>query len=141
MREIKFRGYNKWFKVWVYGDVLNFQEVSNIHYLDDNKESHYFLVDKKSIGQFARLKYDNGKDIYEGDIVNYVTGNPSRYVNCVVEYGEYQTYTQFTDKDGECGDIENHVGFYLNDNGKKIPLASLWIQYVGNIYENPELLK
>lgn len=89
---------------------------------------------------------DNKNPIYEGDIVNYVTGNPKRYVNCIVRFGEYETYTKITviddtDYNNDAGEVDKHIGFYLQDGDKKIPIGSLWIQKVGNIYSNPELLQ
>lgn len=95
--------------------------------------------------QFTGYQID-GRDIYEGDAVNYVTGNPKTLVNCKVCFGEYDTYTKLVEKNpGEYepqgGEPEHHTGFYIESaKGEKIPLRSLWLQYIGNIYENTDLL-
>lgn len=87
-----------------------------------------------TVGQFT----NHEAGLYVGDIVNYVTGNPARYVNAVVEFGEYDTYTHFNKEEG---DVEQHTGFYINDGKSKIPIRSLWIEKIGNIHDNPELLQ
>lgn len=96
--------------------------------------------------RFSEITDDNNARIYEGDVVNYVTGQPSRYVNCVVRFGEYETYTKIVvvndvDHNDDCGEVDKHVGFYLEDGDKKIPIGSVWIKKVGSIYTNPELIK
>lgn len=96
--------------------------------------------------RFSGIIDDNKNSIYEGDVVNYVTGSPSRYVNCVVRFGEYETYTKIvvvddTDRNDDAGEVDKHIGFYLEDQDRKIPIGSVWIQKVGNIYSNPELIQ
>lgn len=36
--------------------------------------------------------------------------------------------------------LKSHIGFYLEDGSAKIPIGSLWIEKLGNIFDNPELL-
>ena len=87
--------------------------------------------------QYTGLKDKNGKNIYEGDIVCYVT-------DVVVEnIGGYDR----TEPEGSIGSIEfsngsfwvkgHESGFY--DYGEQVFLWSE-LQVIGNIYENPELL-
>lgn len=109
-----------------------------VAYTSHGHEVHYL--------RFSGIIDDNKSKIYEGDIVNYVTGNPSRYVNCVVRFGEYETYTKITvvkdtDYNDDAGEVDKHIGFYLEDGERKIPIGSVWIQKVGTIYDNPELLQ
>jgi uncharacterized phage protein (TIGR01671 family) len=151
MREIKFRGKRKDNDQWIYGDYCQ-QDAEHAALIGEwykpTMECKWFSVWEDSVGQFTGMKDDSGNEIYEDDIVNYVTGSPKRYVNCVVEFGEYETYTHIV-KEGDAwkdvskewdGDVEKHVGFYLKDGDKKIPLGSLWIMKIGNIYENASLI-
>lgn len=69
--------------------------------------------------QYTGLKDKNGKEIYEGDIL--------RTDNVEIEYVEYfPAYASF------CRVYQNHV-YEINDNGN--------YEVIGNIYENPELLR
>lgn len=80
-----------------------------------NYPKHYILM------QCTGLKDKNGKLIYEGDIVNGSCG--AYWGKMIVEY--------------------NVAGFVLNKNGKYLNFleGDNYIEVIGNIYENPELLK
>jgi len=96
---------------------------------------------KVHIRQYTGLVDKNRKEIYEGDIVRY---NNELYVIKFDEWG------------GELGknkDLFRFVGFYMEKIGiedmtGKLSLLSYYeinrnekLEVVGNIYENPELLK
>lgn len=139
MREIKFRG--KCNNEWVYGHLLkteedDYGEYGNEHfdYLIQanevgqyNEYNQYYITDNETIGQYTGFKDKNGVKIYEGDIVNCYDRN------FIVEFRkERGGFFPFACGDG-CGCCEDEViSSYGLETSAKV---------IGNIYDNPELLK
>lgn len=121
MREIKFRA-------WEYKDkkmIQNFVFFETIH--PEGKEE--FLIPKMTVGftkeimQYTGLKDKDGKEIYEGDILRI--GNDLVEEVKWVEVGNW------------IGEKQPMVGFISHGTiYKNSP-----IEIIGNIYENPELIK
>ena len=105
----------------------------------------FTVIDKV---QYTGLKDKNGKEIYEGDVLN------DRY-GClwgVVKYGQYQPRAQ---SKHDCR--TNHIGWFVsrvNNVDDESLEEQAWyidtnyspkrtnnIEIIGNIYENPELLE
>ena len=124
MREIKFRGKRVDNGEWVYGGVE--QNSIAIIYDDTLPYDNENLVYKETVGQFTGLSDKNGKEIYEGDILDrrfYQRG----YV--VYENGAFRKAL---------------LGGIKSNNWKACPLSEVGLrdwQIIGNIHDNPELLK
>jgi uncharacterized phage protein (TIGR01671 family) len=140
MREIKFRGRTpkgEWFygdlQQWSNGDV--YIGIQNETWTDDGfpHTDDYLSITKvneNTIGQFTGQKDKNGREIYEGDILEYT--NPITDVNFVKGYVVYDDNLgafQFKNKKNQ--------QYYMNPcNGNQENMT-----IISNIYDNPELLK
>ena len=140
-REIKFRAWDKeWNKMFYFSEPKVWQHISTAenyslefgkrHLNSDN------LVDAKLM-QFTGLKDKNGKEIYEGDILVYTGTSPPHYFNngdlFIVEW-VLNRWVGTRIKDKTQGDYcgGNHLEDWLMSSDREV---------IGNIYENPELLK
>ena len=133
MREILFRGKRMDNGEWVYGNYgFNDTFTAENHYIFQNKAWEFF-VDPATVGQYTGLTDKNGKKIFEGDILRItwsVTGRkPVHELHSVV----YSKSGFFTKKDGV---LKGQVSNYACSNCK-----GLTVEIIGNIHDNPELLK
>ena len=129
MREIKFRAWDKKQKKMLYG-----VSIGTIKVWDENAPfiSHEFSYSEDCIfEQYTGLKDKNGKEIYEGDIVE-------EEIDCGDDDidGTYR-YTVVWDEDTLCWSLSPQYGAIHED---------LWetnssVEIVGNIHETHELLK
>lgn len=92
----------------------------------------------ETVGQYTGLTDKNGKKIFEGDIIKAITLDTGMECLAVVCFGN------FIDENN--GD--EYIGFYIEFDGIKTTAAQLAmkecknrIEVIGNIYDNPELLK
>lgn len=126
MREIKFRGKDILHKKWQYGSLAK-DEPQKAYYIIDNDYGRGIDVDESTIGQYTGLKDINGKEIYEGDIV----AEKGHYVN-----SDRLVYQKIQWK-------ENYSCWLRGEYQRLTPknIKTYQIEVVGNIYDNPELLK
>lgn len=125
MREYLFRGKKVWHddNGWVEG-FLSYWSPS-VAYIDTEK-GITCPVDPKTVGQYSGQKDFNGKNIFDGDIVNV-----------------YTTYMGLPDKVGVVEYDEDHSSYRVNYEYCEDWLGSLLsirLEVVGNIYDNPELI-
>lgn len=120
MRQIKFRGKRIDNGVWLYGDLMHDNiGGSYIYPIDTENLYKENAVIPDTVGQFTGLLDKNGKEIYEGDIVDSHIQGLSRVVY-----------------DYACFCIENNV--YSTELR---PMMNNHMSVIGNIHDNPELLK
>ncbi len=129
MREILFRGKTESSERWVVGDLLQWSDgemciCENRNHFEKDK----YRVIPETVGQYTGLTGKNGKRIFEGDVVK---AYDDTYDN---GFAEVKGKVFFN-----CGSFDIDV----EDVGY-IPLYSYGtknIEVVGNIHDNPELLK
>lgn len=132
MRQIKFRGKDSNTGEWVYGSlVLPIGGTPRIYVQDVKTEgvAAFFAydVEESTVGQFTGLLDKNGNKIYEGDIVvrHYIEGDVTYICKYEEEYACFAFVTNI-----EYGDYNY---FQKMDSPK--------LQIIGNIHDNPEILK
>lgn len=133
MRNIKFRGKTGTTegKKWVYGYLYKIKSFfsEDYQYFIKNEHLQETSVDEDTIGQYTGLKDRNMKEIYEGDIVKFRFKEDREEFPDLIGYIEYQsTFAAFR--------IMSSQGSF------KIDITEIkFIEKIGNIYDNPELLE
>lgn len=134
MRIIKFRGKSIDEGKWVYGDLLQFYlngepvktNFSILPFEVEKIDKHTYenqpvSICYDTIGQFTGMYDCNGKEIYEGDILRTsISKNGIGFVSWNIENASFVVQ------------MKNSAQWY-----------NLWSGYevIGNIHDNPELLK
>ena len=129
MRDILFRGKRMDNGEWVYGSLLQVEceDGSIVTAIFDRKDSGGDAeVHPSTVGQYTGLKDENGKRIFEGDVVRCGTGRI-----CKVTFFISPGFSGF--------DLVPVVGFYAPPPNKWLLFADTEI--IGNIHDNQELLE
>lgn len=148
MREIKFRAKRIDNNKWAYGGLVQADDYCIIDQQNElyverdynfRGDTHFFqlsgvMCDETTIGQFTGLKDKSRKEIYEGDIIS-VNGKYPKLIRYIDEWASY-CLANLTDLD--C-DLKTSYWQQVS--------PCWWTDYkreikvIGNVYDNPELLK
>ncbi|WP_063846808.1 YopX family protein [Lactiplantibacillus plantarum] len=140
---IKFRAWDKQNEIYLYNVQDAYDTLGGFVKYDDGKDAAYdescfgdFLDNERyDTEQFTGLKDENGKGIYEGDILYFGS------VWCVGD--EYDPR-----EEEHTGFVEyrpDYASYVVNCNGRIYPLEELTsfdgYSVQGNVHDNPELLE
>lgn len=132
MREIKFRAWDIDNKEMFYNAEATYDDRCDGRGCDDQsfvdvlEDSERYIVE-----QYTGLKDKNGKEIYEGDILNcedawWNAAGPTHHESpiIVVEWNKYHCgFDPFADYDCDCG----------------VYIEGQQVEVIGNIHEDPEI--
>ena len=127
-RVIKFRGKSYQSDEWCYGSLVDYGEELEIQGFDvfhEGKDSWKEIqVIPATVGQFTGLYDANGKEIYEGDIIQFIEDD-----NGLKSYAVEYDCAQFSPI------------FVLAVSKIVVNRRIEETEVIGNIHDNPELLK
>ena len=129
MREILFTGKDKQSGYWIDGSlVTDCAGLYIVHQTETSEPWHITEIIPKTVSQYTGLTDKNKTKIFENDIVK-VNSNRIGYIKFLQqEMGYCVVYSNFDTRLGH----RNTGGCYDNNN---------FIEVIGNIFDNPELLK
>lgn len=143
-REIKFRGFNEVRNQWMFGYLFKYPNGRTIIYESD---SSCCGVLPSTVGQFTGLKDGTGKEIYEGDILR-LTIPDGTIRHFVVEWASEDRILRPLYDFVPDGNPIRISGWCFNWNGYRLYPTVIdgvpdneVMEVVGNIHDNPELLK
>ncbi len=125
-RTIKFRGKSIYGDEWLLGSLIKIEKdryavIPPLNDIEIGKSIGMYEVCPETVGQFTGLFDKNGKEIYEGDILN--NGQRNYFVCWNSERGAWW--------------LKNKDLIYTTPLG----FLSIELFVVGNIYDNPDLIK
>ena len=137
MRTIKFRGRLSNGE-WCYGDLITYKSgeaaIANFsRYGYECSDMNRVRVDPETVGQFTGLTDKAGREIYEGDIVQW--GDSEYKIKQVVEF-----------RNGAFGYVYDTIGSFVPYAGNtNFDFAALGtdkrFEVIGNVFDNSDLLE
>lgn len=149
MRQIKFRGKDIETGEWLYGDLIQRMGYmpSVMFPYESNGKVHYSecAVKRETVGQLTGLLDKNGDEIYEGDIVRNkeVGGYELEYLGVVKYYEEgccFGIDVTTTSLTGAELILFSPGENSFNDGYCTVTYTNEY-EVLGNIHDNPEILK
>lgn len=157
MRNIEFRG--KMSGEWIFGSLISYPEDSNYFIREQVKKQGsdryetYLIEDSETLGQFTGLSDKNGIKIYEGDILKF-----KEYKNLSWDEESFKSFS-LEERKGKLIDHyisqvyweEGNFLFDISEScqcclsacfGNQLMQSPIYdFEIIGNIHDNPELLK
>ena len=122
MRTIKFRGKSILTDEWFYGDLVHSADKKRTAILVNDKDSYDECeVVPETIGQFTSLYDCDGKEIFDGDILDF----NGLTVEVRFVRGAFALFVNGNLDDELYGDCRTDV----------------FAKVIGNVYENPDIMK
>ncbi|WP_281798549.1 YopX family protein [Prevotella pallens] len=131
-REILFRGKDFLKEEWVYGDLVKTKNFVAIKRTNGDY-FHPTQVSPNTVGQYTGLKDKDGREIYEGDILQYI-GKRRDNMNKVYRRKVVFHEGMFALLSKELP-AYSALNYHCMEDGR-----SAW-SVIGNIHDNPELIK
>ena len=147
MREIKFRAKGLIDDIWHYGSYVYTDDNKNNPFASEPvKEKHHIIqyypgdwnlggweaieINPNTLGQFTSLKDKNGKEIYEGDIIAFSWRSSDGVdITDLLEVRFIRGVFAFLWD----GDIDHEANI--------VSPTHEWANVIGNIHDNPDLIK
>lgn len=134
-REIKFRAWDQEKLKMLFPSVFCLIDGNNVFKLNPHiQDNNYYKLEfegRFDIMQFSGLKDSDKNEIYEGDIIRCFDSEEKAVCHIVVwdeDQARFAAQSLQYKESGPCGIFQG----WINEFKKKV---------IGNIYENPELLK
>lgn len=122
MREIEFRAKRLDNNEWVYGSLVHLTDIyqnETFNIVDEGGAG--FNIDQTTIGQFTGFGDKHYYKIYEGDILQRKYNDGKHVETCVVRFSDF--------------------GFCFDGFNCDLDIETDKCKIIGNIYDNPELVK
>ncbi|WP_400194645.1 YopX family protein [Lysinibacillus telephonicus] len=134
MREIKFRAWDKLKNEWMEPPIIDGNNGKAMGFSPlDGSFVRTFSDDEVELVEYTGLKDKNGREIYEGDLYKYTISHDM--------YNPELGHTTFEIERVEAITFENGAFYHGNDLLADVIEHDDSFTYIGNIYENPELLE